>query len=61
MKAADARVVLLLVAAFFFAGLALGSNTYQIERNYDLRHLWKNPEWLVTLGTFAVLAFTPEL
>lgn len=59
--AALVPVFLLLVAAFVFAGVAAGSNAYQIKRDYNLSHLWESRERLSTLGGFAVLAFAHEL
>ena len=54
-------VLLLLAAVFIFAGVAAGSNAYQIGRNYDVSHLWETRERIAAVAPFAVLAFHREL
>lgn len=61
MLAALLPVFLLLAAAFVFAGVAAGSNEYQIKRDYDVSHLWETRERLVTLLGFSVLAFVHDM
>ncbi|GAA4393665.1 hypothetical protein [Hymenobacter koreensis] len=43
-------------AVFLYAGVAAGSNEYQIARGYDVSHLWETRERLAGIGPAAVLA-----
>jgi hypothetical protein len=54
-------VALLLAMVFVYAGVAAGSNAYQIGKDYDVSHLWETRERLVTVLGFVLLAFLPDL
>lgn len=55
--AAALPVALVLLATFLYAGVAAGSNAYQIKSNYDVSHLWETRERLAALIGFCVLAY----
>ncbi|GAA3940253.1 hypothetical protein [Hymenobacter algoricola] len=48
--------IVLLVGALVYAGIEAGSNAYQIQREYDVSHLWETRGRMTALGFMAALA-----
>ncbi|UOR06230.1 hypothetical protein MUN82_03840 [Hymenobacter aerilatus] len=50
-------LLLVLAATFIYAGIAAGSNAYQIKRDFDVSHLWETRERIAAITGFVVLAY----
>ncbi|NVO33465.1 hypothetical protein [Hymenobacter lapidiphilus] len=50
-------LLLVLAATFVYAGIAAGSNAYQIKRDFNISHLWETRERIAAVVGFVVLAY----
>ncbi|SDZ01143.1 hypothetical protein [Hymenobacter psychrophilus] len=53
-------LLLVLAATFVYAGVTAGSNAYQIQRGFNISHLWETRERLVAVAGFVLLAYAPR-